>query len=277
MASGCARSSSGWCGSNRPAPTRRPSIAAAPRVEELLRVGGRRRPPVAAGRARRSPPRRVRAAADRRCCCSATSTPCGRSGQLERMPLRRDDGRLHGPGVFDMKAGIGVALLAVRALQRDRPPRCRRIVMLWTTDEEIGSETSRAAIEEEARRARAVLVLEPSLPGGGAKTSAQGLRRVRADGARRRRRTPGSIPARARARSTSWPRQIVADRAAAGSAARHQRQRRRRRRAASRPNVVAEDASRDDRRPGPDAGGRPTRSRRPCAGCSPQIAGHASD
>jgi glutamate carboxypeptidase len=95
-------------------------------------------------------------------------------GQLERMPLRRADGRLYGPGVFDMKAGIGVAMLAVRALEAlavERP----RLVMLWTADEEIGSPTSREAIEEEARRSAAVLVLEPSLPGGGAKTSRKGV------------------------------------------------------------------------------------------------------
>jgi glutamate carboxypeptidase len=46
--------------------------------------------------------------------------------------------------------------------------------MLWTTDEEIGSESSRTAIEDEARRSDAVLVLEPSLPGGAVKTSRKG-------------------------------------------------------------------------------------------------------
>ena len=46
--------------------------------------------------------------------------------------------------------------------------------MLWTTDEEIGSGSSRAAIEDEARRSDAVLVLEPSLPGGAVKTSRKG-------------------------------------------------------------------------------------------------------
>jgi glutamate carboxypeptidase len=95
-------------------------------------------------------------------------------GQLDRMPLTRSNGRLHGPGVFDMKAGIAIAMLGVRALLEAGPTLNDRIVMLWTTDEEVGSETSRAEIEEEARRSRAVLVLEPSLPGGAVKTSRKG-------------------------------------------------------------------------------------------------------
>lgn len=94
-------------------------------------------------------------------------------GTLERMPLRRDGDRLHGPGTFDMKAGIAIAMTAVSALRaagRPQPP----ITMLWTTDEEIGSETSRAVIEAEARGAAAVLVLEPALPGGALKTARKG-------------------------------------------------------------------------------------------------------
>ena len=95
-------------------------------------------------------------------------------GQLERMPLVRRDGRLHGPGVFDMKAGIGIAMLAARALLETGASIRHRLVMLWTSDEEVGSATSRAAIEDEARRSDAVLVLEPSLPGGAVKTSRKG-------------------------------------------------------------------------------------------------------
>jgi glutamate carboxypeptidase len=94
-------------------------------------------------------------------------------GQLSRMPVREDAGRLHGPGVFDMKAGISVSMLAMRALRELRPPT-PRVTMLWTTDEEIGSGSSRSTIEAAALEHGCVLVIEPSLPGGAAKTSRKG-------------------------------------------------------------------------------------------------------
>ena len=96
-------------------------------------------------------------------------------GQLEQMPIRREAGRLYGPGVFDMKAGIAISMLAVHALGALRLHPRRRIVMLFTADEERGSGTSRAYVETEARRSEAVFVLEPSLPGGALKTRRKGI------------------------------------------------------------------------------------------------------
>lgn len=94
-------------------------------------------------------------------------------GQVTTMPLREQEGRLHGPGVYDMKAGVSLGLQAIRAL-RHTERLAGRVVMLLTTDEETGSATSRALIEAEARRSAAVFVLEPSLPGGALKTGRKG-------------------------------------------------------------------------------------------------------
>jgi glutamate carboxypeptidase len=98
-------------------------------------------------------------------------------GQLERMPLRIGDGRLHGPGVYDMKAGIALAMLALRVLVRLTIPLRHRVVLLFTADEETGSATSRRIIEEEADRSAAVLVMEPPLSDGGLKTARKGVGR----------------------------------------------------------------------------------------------------
>jgi glutamate carboxypeptidase len=83
-------------------------------------------------------------------------------GTLAKMPFRIAQGRAWGPGTFDMKGGIVLALHAVDALRALKIQPTKRLVFLWTSDEEIGSESSRRAIEQEARRSDAVLVLEPS-------------------------------------------------------------------------------------------------------------------
>jgi glutamate carboxypeptidase len=83
-------------------------------------------------------------------------------GTLARMPFRLRRGRAYGPGTFDMKGGLVIALFAVDALVATEQAPEQRVTFLWTSDEEIGSGTSRALIEREAQRSDAVLVLEPA-------------------------------------------------------------------------------------------------------------------
>jgi glutamate carboxypeptidase len=96
-------------------------------------------------------------------------------GTLPTMPFRVEGGRAFGPGTFDMKAGLVLALSAVDALQVLRLRPKKRLVFFWNSDEEIGSYSSRAWIEREARRSDAVLVLEPAAgPEGRLKTGRKG-------------------------------------------------------------------------------------------------------
>lgn len=98
------------------------------------------------------------------------------TGILKKMPFRVAAGKIYGPGTFDMKAGIVQALFAYRTLQKLNLVPTKRIVFLWTSDEEIGSESSRELIETEARRSDAVFVLEPSFgPRGLLKTERKGV------------------------------------------------------------------------------------------------------
>ena len=83
-------------------------------------------------------------------------------GTIAKMPFRVRGGRAWGPGTFDMKGGLVMALAAVDALGAVGVRLRKRVVFLWTSDEEVGSETSRRVIENEAQRSDAVLVLEPS-------------------------------------------------------------------------------------------------------------------
>lgn len=83
-------------------------------------------------------------------------------GTLQHMPFRIARGCAWGPGAFDMKGGLVLALFAVDSLRALRYSPRKRFVFLWTSDEEIGSGSSREIIEREARRSDAVLVLEPA-------------------------------------------------------------------------------------------------------------------
>src|SRR6266446_9391885 len=98
------------------------------------------------------------------------------TGTLGKMPFRIKDGKAYGPGTFDMKAGIVQALFALHVLQHLRVQLHKRLVFLWTSDEEIGSESSRKHFEADARRSDAVFVLEPSFgPRGLLKTARKGV------------------------------------------------------------------------------------------------------
>lgn len=82
-------------------------------------------------------------------------------GTLRDMPFREAEGRLWGPGVLDMKSGIAFFVYAAQALRDMAIPVARKVVLQLNSDEETGSEASRALTEKNARRSEAVLVLEP--------------------------------------------------------------------------------------------------------------------
>ena len=97
-------------------------------------------------------------------------------GTLARLPFRvTDEGTAHGPGIFDMKSGVAVVIEALRTIAELKLTTRREVTLLLTCDEEIGSQTSRHLIEEEARKSAAALVLEPPIPGGVVKTARKGV------------------------------------------------------------------------------------------------------
>jgi glutamate carboxypeptidase len=95
-------------------------------------------------------------------------------GTLGRCPLRRAGAVESAAVAFDMKAGLALGMLALRAIADTASAWPGRVTFLITSDEETGAATSRQVIEDEALRSEAVLVLEPSLPGGALKTSRKG-------------------------------------------------------------------------------------------------------
>jgi glutamate carboxypeptidase len=107
-------------------------------------------------------------------------------GTITDWPFHVEDGVASGPGVFDMKAGLVIALTAATIL--DDPSG---ITLLFNSDEEIGSASSQLLIEDHACPAGAALVCEPSADGGAVKIGRKGIAhyRLEADG---RAATPGS-------------------------------------------------------------------------------------
>jgi glutamate carboxypeptidase len=92
------------------------------------------------------------------------------------LPFRRDGDRLYGPGLYDMKGGAYLALEAFRQVAKAKSAKLP-MTYVFTPDEEIGSPTSRKLIEDEARRARYVLVTEPARDGGKIVTARKGVGR----------------------------------------------------------------------------------------------------
>jgi glutamate carboxypeptidase len=99
-------------------------------------------------------------------------------GTLENMPFEAEGEIVRGPGVYDMKGGVALALLAIQALQHfGAEPEVAPVIFL-NSDEEIGSRDSRRYIESLAPHMERVFVLEPSLgPSGLLKTSRKGIGR----------------------------------------------------------------------------------------------------
>jgi len=96
-------------------------------------------------------------------------------GTASARPFRVEGGRAFGPGVFDMKSGILLSLLACRALNEKIVKPGKDLIFLFTADEEIGTETGRPHLKMIALACGAVLCLEPPLPGGRAKTFRKGV------------------------------------------------------------------------------------------------------
>lgn len=134
---------------------------------------------VVAGRTPRGPHRRIRLAgadsARRALLLLGHLDTVWSHGTLDELPWRVENGVARGPGVYDMKAGLVQTIWALRALDRRGLRPRRPVTIVWNTDEEVGSETSGALVEEEARQSAACLVMEPSLPGGGVKTARRGV------------------------------------------------------------------------------------------------------
>jgi glutamate carboxypeptidase len=96
-------------------------------------------------------------------------------GTLANMPCHIAPGRLHGPGVLDMKSGIALMLYAIQALQTWHGTLPRPVTVFLVSDEEVGSYSSRKITEALAKESAAVLVLEPAAPRGAVKTARKGV------------------------------------------------------------------------------------------------------
>ena len=99
------------------------------------------------------------------------------TGTLSDLSFRRESGKAWGPGILDMKGGNYLALEAIRQLLRARVPTKLPVTVLLTSDEEVGSPSTRDLIEAEASRHRYILVPEPARADGGVVTGRYAIAR----------------------------------------------------------------------------------------------------
>jgi glutamate carboxypeptidase len=93
-------------------------------------------------------------------------------GTLADFPFEVQGEIVRGPGCFDMKAGVAVAIHVMSRLQRQGSSP--KVTLLLVPDEEVGSAASSALLIDLAKKHDRVLVLEPSAPGGAAKVARKG-------------------------------------------------------------------------------------------------------
>jgi glutamate carboxypeptidase len=98
-------------------------------------------------------------------------------GFIQRLPFRIEGDSAFGPGIYDMKGGAYLAYHAFAQLCATLERSPLGVTQLYVSDEEIGSPTSRALIEEEGRKAKYVLVTEPARDGGKVVTGRKGVAR----------------------------------------------------------------------------------------------------
>jgi glutamate carboxypeptidase len=98
-------------------------------------------------------------------------------GTLEKLPFRRNGSRAWGPGILDMKGGNYMALEAIRRLGHAHIQTPLPLTVLFTSDEEVGSPSTRDLIEAEAGRHKYVLVPEPARADGGVVTGRYAIAR----------------------------------------------------------------------------------------------------
>ena len=97
-------------------------------------------------------------------------------GSLATHPFRVEaDGKAYGPGIFDMQSSLALAEFAIRAISTLGLQLPRPITVFMTSDEEVGSTSSRPLIEQSALQSAYALVMESPLPGGVLKTTRKGI------------------------------------------------------------------------------------------------------